>query len=164
MWSGVLLAREPRRILILEDDRVLADLMASVLADAGYEPNVAVSPEAAEGTYDLVVADYLAPAFVPGEPWPHLDRLRHLSRGGPILGCTGHLDALAVSATSLGINAVATKPFDVDDLLKEIRRLLDEGTRVAQTPPVPRRGAGAGGNPARRLGPAERARLGMGTR
>ena len=45
-----------RRILIVEDDLALANLIAAVLADAGYEPDVATSPETAKGTYDLVVS------------------------------------------------------------------------------------------------------------
>lgn len=118
------------RILIVEDDEVLAQLMASVLADAGYDPAVVHSPDAAQGTYDLVVADYLAPAFEPGRPWPHLDLLRRLSRGGPILGCTGHHDALADTPASLGVSALTPKPFDVDELVQTVERLLEQGTKL----------------------------------
>lgn len=111
-------------ILILEDDAVLAELMANVLADAGYVTDVAASPAAAQGTYDLIVADYLAPRFVPGQAWPHLSELRALSRGHPILGCTGHSDALEEPAANLGVNAITLKPFDVDELLQQIDALL----------------------------------------
>jgi DNA-binding response OmpR family regulator len=127
-----------RRILIVEDDLTLANLMAAVLADAGYEPEVATSPGQARGTYDLVVSDYLAPVFAPGQPWPHLDELRALSRGGPILGCTGHQDALADEPEALGISAVAAKPFDVDDLLRRVEELLEQGAKMAQASPLAR--------------------------
>ena len=123
------------RILIVEDDEILASLMASVLTDAGYQSDVATSPERAHGTYDLVVSDYMAPAYVPGQPWPFLDRLRTLSRGGPILGCTGHQDALADHPATLGISAVTSKPFDVDELLQTVERLLEQGQRVADASP-----------------------------
>src|SRR3712207_3485950 len=115
------------KILIVEDDEVLASLMATVLADAGYESEVAPSPEQARGTYDLVVADYLAPQFEPGQPWPFLEQLRALSGNGPILGCTGHQDALADPVATLGISAVTSKPFDVDDLLQTVEQLLEHG-------------------------------------
>lgn len=104
--------------------------MASVFADAGYESAVVPSPESAVGTYDLVVADYLAPAFEPGQPWPHVDRLRQLSQDGLILGCTGHHDALVNPPASLGVTAVTSKPFDVDELLRTVERLLAEGARL----------------------------------
>src|SRR6266508_474498 len=103
-----------RRILIVEDDETLAGLMASVLSDAGYESEVVQSPERARGTYDLVVADYLAPSYTPGQPWPYLEKLRALSKGGRILGCTGHLEALSDVPSRLGVVAVTAKPFDVD--------------------------------------------------
>ena len=124
------------KILIVEDDEVLACLIASVLAEAGYESHVAPSPEHAEGTYDLVVADYLAPAYEPGQPWPYLERLRALCQNGPILGCTGHQDALADPVASLGISAVTSKPFDVDELLSTIEQLLEHGRRVAAASPL----------------------------
>ncbi len=115
-----------RRILIVEDDLDLGTLMVGLLEDAGYQPQLVTSPERATGPYDLIVADYLAPRYRPGEPWPHLDRLRHLgvSAGVPILGCTGHQDALDDDPSRLGVAAVALKPFDLDDLLETIERLL----------------------------------------
>jgi|SRR5689334_18605858 CheY-like chemotaxis protein len=114
------------RILVVDDDAVLRDLLAAVLADAGYAPHVVESPEAAHGRYDLIVADYLAPAYQPGQPWPQLERLRCLGEGTPILGCTAHLEALGDDPDRLGVAAVTTKPFDVDDLIRTVERLLDE--------------------------------------
>lgn len=129
-------AQLPPRVLIVEDDTTLASLMASVLEEAGYESEVVTSPDAAEGKYDLVVADYLAPVYLPGQPWPYVDRLRDLCQGGPILGCTGHQDALNDSPTALGITAVTAKPFDVDELLTTVERLLVQGRALASESPV----------------------------
>ncbi len=125
-----------RRILIVEDDETLALLMASVLSEAGYESEVAVSPDKARGQYDLVVADYLAPTYVPGQPWPHLDQLRALAKDGRILGCTGHLDALSDPPARLGVLAVTAKPFDVDALVRKVDELLAQGRRVAGASPL----------------------------
>jgi two-component system, OmpR family, response regulator QseB len=115
-----------RRILIVEDDLDLGTLMVGLLEDAGYSPQLVTSPELATGRYDLIVADYLAPRYLPGAPWPHLERLRHLgvSAGVPILGFTGHQEALGDDPHRLGVAAVAVKPFDLDDLLRTIERLL----------------------------------------
>ena len=77
--GDALIQAAARAILIVEDDAVLADMLAAVLKDAGYAADVSATPEAARGTYDLVVADYLAPSYAPGRPWPHLDALRSLA-------------------------------------------------------------------------------------
>ena len=135
--SAVSPSRTSRRILVVEDDAVLGNLITAVLEDAGYESVLAISPDEARGTYDLVVTDYLAPIYEPGKPWPHVERLRDLCQG-PILGCTGHQDALLDSPDRLGITAVAAKPFDVDELLQTVERLLDEGTRLAEASPMGR--------------------------
>lgn len=118
------------RILIVEDDETLAILMASVLSDAGYESEIVPSPDAASapnGTYDLVVSDYLAPSYLPGQPWPFSDQLRALSRAGKVLGCTGHHDALSDQPALLGVTAVTSKPFDVDHLVSVVDGLIAEG-------------------------------------
>lgn len=115
------------RILIVEDDEALASLMASVLSDAGYESEVVPTPDAANGIYDLVVSDYLAPTYTPGQPWPFADELRALSRGGQVLGCTGHQDALSDHPSLLGVTAVTPKPFDVEDLVRVVEQLIAEG-------------------------------------
>ena len=113
-----------QRILILEDDEPLGALMIGALEGEGYAAELVTSLEAARGPYDLIVADYLAPAYCPGARWPQLDRLRALGTDVPIIGCTGHLDARADEPSTLGVAAVAIKPFDLEDLLTVIERLL----------------------------------------
>lgn len=125
-----------RRVLIVEDDEALAGLMASVLSEAGFEAEIAPSPETARGTYDLVVSDYLAPAYERGRPWPHLEELRALSKQGQILGCTGHQDALSDAPDQLGVTAVTAKPFDVDALVRVVEDLIMRGQRLAGASPL----------------------------
>jgi CheY-like chemotaxis protein len=118
------------RILVVEDDADLGALMVGVLEYAGYASELVTSPDAAGGAgepYDLIVADYLAPRYAPGAPWPHVERLRALGAGAPILGCTAHHDALADEPHALGVDAVTVKPFDLEDLLQTIERLLPQG-------------------------------------
>ena len=115
------------RILIVEDDLALANLMAAILADAGFYADVASSVahvDTARAPYDLIVSDYLAPSYRPDAPWPHLDHLRRLAPGGPIVGCTGHADVMAGSLGALGVDALLAKPFDLDELVGKIHTLL----------------------------------------
>jgi CheY-like chemotaxis protein len=117
----------PRRVLIVEDDAEIGTLLVGVLEDAGYLPELVTSPEAAGGPYDLVITDYLAPRYVAGKPWPHLDVLRRLGEGEeiPIIGLTAHPDAHADEPGRVGLAAVALKPFDVEDLLRTVARVID---------------------------------------
>lgn len=119
-----------RRILIVEDDAQLGALMIGALEGEGYRAELVTSLEAARGPYDLIVADYFAPAYCPGARWPQLDRLRALGTDVPIIGCTGHLDAQVDEPNALGVAAVAIKPFDLDDLLTMIERLLAARARL----------------------------------
>ena len=143
MTAKVSQPTQTRRILSVEDDATLAGLMAAVLAEAGYQPEIVPSPDKARGTYDLVVADYLAPAYVRGEPWPFLAELRALSKEGRILGCTGHQDALSDKLGQLGVAAVTSKPFDVDALVRVVTDLIEQGQRVADASPIAPHAAGA---------------------
>lgn len=118
-------AAEKERILVVEDDPVLANLMSLVLADAGYLADTVETPEAAHGTYDLVVSDYLEPVYQRGHTWPQLDQLQRLSGGKPIVGCTAHPEATEEPADDLGVAAVVIKPFDIDAFVETVRRLLD---------------------------------------
>ena len=115
-----------QRILIVEDDADLGSLLVGILEDAGYSPDLVTSPEGVSGPYDLVVADYLAPRYVPGHRWPHLELLRGLGAAGPVpvIGCTGHKDALADDPSQLGLAAIALKPFDLDVFLETVARVL----------------------------------------
>jgi DNA-binding NtrC family response regulator len=115
-----------QRILIVEDDADLGSLLVGILEDAGYIPDLVTSPEGVSGPYDLVVADYLAPRYVPGRPWPHLELLQGLGAGGPVpvIGCTGHKDAVTDDPRQLGLAAIALKPFDLDVFLETVARVL----------------------------------------
>ncbi|MBI3973093.1 MAG: hypothetical protein HY332_17580 [Chloroflexi bacterium] len=121
--------------MIVEDDLIIGELLEAVFADAGYVSEVVTSPGLAQGTYDLIVADYLAPTYVPGLAWPFLDCLRRLGGGAPIIGCTAHQSALTDDPRALGVAAVVTKPFDVEALLGTVRHLLDE-SRVDEHSPI----------------------------
>jgi DNA-binding response OmpR family regulator len=114
------------RILVLDDDQVILDLLQTVLTDAGYEPVVAIGPDAIPGNAspDLVITD-LVPlkAYQRETALAWVMSLRTRFAGAPVFVLTAHR-AAAAEDDLLGANAVITKPFDVDALLARIAKQL----------------------------------------
>ncbi len=121
-------------ILVAEDDTALRDLLASLLRREGFDvadvpTGTAVRELAravAEGRAlqpDLVVMDVRMPGA------SGLDLLLELRRAGwaaPIVLMTAFGDEkLHRDANAAGASAVLDKPFDLDDLKREVHRLID---------------------------------------
>jgi DNA-binding NtrC family response regulator len=119
----------PARILVVDDDAADAEALCSLLTEAGYEVESAVSTEAAlerfrEGTYAIVVAD----VQLPGESG--LDLVRELRNQAPataVVVMTGHASvSTAVTALKLGAVDYLKKPVHVSQLKKLIAQLVAE--------------------------------------
>lgn len=123
---------EPARVLVLEDDASMRELLAGVLQDEGYDVvAVARGEEAVEAasraTVDLVVVD------VRMEGLDGLEALalmqRHLD-GAATLVVTGYAsEADSVRALRLGVSDYLRKPFDLAQFLERVGRLLAETRR-----------------------------------
>jgi len=113
-------------ILVLDDDRVILDLLRTVLTDAGYEAVVApeLSAIPANTRADILITD-LVPlkAYRRESALAWVSSLRARFSGSPILVVTAHADAVA-EPDMLGANAIIAKPFDVDALLAKVDELL----------------------------------------
>jgi two-component system OmpR family response regulator len=115
------------RILVVEDNRTLADGLAAVLKVAGYAVDVVhdgVSADAVLSTesFDLVVLDLTLPEM------DGLDVLRAMrARKNPssvlVLTARGALDE-RVKGLDLGADDYMTKPFEVSELEARVRVLL----------------------------------------
>ena len=122
------------RLLLIEDDRKAARLLAKGLQEEGFVVDVAPTGEdgeekAAVNEYDLIVLDWL----LPGKDGLAVCRaLRERRSPIPILMLTAR-DSVAdrVSGLSTGADDYLTKPFAFDELLARIRALLRR-SRVAQ--------------------------------
>ncbi len=108
------------RVLVVDDERTLADLIARVLADGGYRPDVASTvAEArtllASSHFDLVLCDL----NIPGESG--LGLLEHVFREHPDTGAvvvSGDDDPdVAVAALELGTYGYVVKPFSASQIL-----------------------------------------------
>ncbi len=115
------------RILVVEDNRTLADGLAAVLRVAGYAVDVVhdgVSADAVLATesFDLVVLDLSLPEMDGLEVLRRL-RARKNTSSVLILTARGALDE-RVKGLDLGADDYLTKPFEVSELEARIRVLL----------------------------------------
>lgn len=121
------------RILIVDDDADVAEMIASMLSSMGYEPTVAnhgngalrifsINPQ----RFDLVVADQVMPAMSGAELSAHMHALRP---DIPIILCTGFNDSVSdAEMQSSGAAELVTKPIEMQSLSAAIRRALDKNT------------------------------------
>ena len=115
------------RVLLIEDDRKAAKLLAKGLQEEGFVVDVAPTGELGEehagvNEYDVIVLDWL----LPGKDGIAVCRsLRARDLSTPILMLTAR-DSLAdrVSGLSTGADDYLTKPFAFAELLARIRALL----------------------------------------
>lgn len=122
-----------KRILIIEPEAVLADVMVDALELDGFQTLVAGRIDEAERILlihrvDLVLADLWGPVY-DGDGWSEVARLRGLGRGTPIVIATAHAEAVDEDPVRRGVADILAKPFDLDDFLARVGRALESGCR-----------------------------------
>ena len=120
---------EKEKILIIEDDRDLARLLAARLESAGYESVVA--SDAYQGVQfahkiipDLIILDLILPA---GEGLSVLKRIKlsGYTRGIPVVVLTGIKDEkYKQKVMGERVEAYLDKPYDADTLITTIQNIL----------------------------------------
>jgi DNA-binding NtrC family response regulator len=114
------------RVLIIEDDPALADLMRQVLEDDGFQTTVVTRLDQVQAaltadSFALLVAD-LVDADLHGSEAVVQD-LALLADGRPLVLCTGQPRARQFS-TLPGVALVVDKPFDLDYFVASVRAAL----------------------------------------
>ncbi len=115
------------RVLVVDDDALIRDTLATALTDEGYAVRVAPDGRAALQTLqewlpDLIVLDLMMPVMD-----GHAFRVAQRD-----LDSASHIPVIVLSAThnvqaraaALGASAVLPKPFDLAILLDEVERAL----------------------------------------
>ncbi len=118
------------RILLVEDERRVADFIKKGLSEEGYAVDCAPDGKeglfmAEEGDYDLIVLDVLLPKF---DGFQVCRRLRERGIEAPIIMLTA-VDSTEdkVKGLDVGADDYLTKPFSFDELLARARALLRRG-------------------------------------
>ncbi|MGD8830600.1 MAG: response regulator transcription factor [Pseudomonadales bacterium] len=116
-----------RRILVVEDNRDIAELVRLHLADYVEEVDVAVDgigglAQARAGAYDLIILDLMLPGL---DGMEVCRRLRQQGRYTPILMLTARSsEPDRVAGLENGADDYLTKPFSVRELVARVRALF----------------------------------------
>jgi two-component system copper resistance phosphate regulon response regulator CusR len=123
------------RILVVEDERRIADFLARGMQGAGYAVDVAPDGTTAisfvhSTDYDLVILDLMLPDM---DGLKVLERVRNKKAGPPvlILSARGAVDD-RVKGLEQGADDYLTKPFAFVELLARVRALLRRGQPAAE--------------------------------
>ncbi len=126
-------SREPgegavsKRILLIEDDRDISDLVAMNLRDLGYTVEAALDgrvglDKALAQNYDLVILDLMLPGL---DGLEVCKRLRAQQRYVPILMLTARSSELdRVLGLEIGADDYMVKPFSIRELQARVKALL----------------------------------------
>ena len=115
------------KILLIEDEKLLADSVAALLSSRGYEVEAAYDGDAGLqyarlGIYDLVILDVMLPGI---DGYQLARQLRAERCSLPILMLTARSDILdRIEGLNAGADYYLTKPFDGRELLACVHALL----------------------------------------
>ena len=126
-----------KRILIVDDDVTLLEVLQITLGKVGYTISVATEGEeglrlAYTGHPDLVVLDVMMPTL---DGWEACRRLRQMSDVPIIMLAARSSETDIIRGLGLGADYYLPKPFDVNELKARIETFLRRAETDASPPP-----------------------------
>ena len=128
----------PPLILVVDDDRAVADLAQEALTDIGYRVVVANDAEEALKRFDeaaatqdgfkLVFSDVLMPGGANGVVLA--DQIRGRSPGTPVILTTGYNDEMSLDGPQAANCEVLGKPYRRSELIDRVQAALRQGART----------------------------------
>lgn len=122
------------RILVVEDETLLAETLADILSQAGYTADIASDGEtglddAQSGIYDAIVLDVMLPKL---NGFELLRRLRADGKSTPVLMLTarGELED-RVRGLNWGADYYLTKPFENEEFLACLKAIIRRPGEIA---------------------------------
>jgi len=117
------------RILVVDDEPSIRDLLAKTLALAEYVVDVAADGRSAldrmrNETYDLLIADLKMPGI---DGLSVIREAKRYKANLPVIIITGYsTESAAIEAVNLGVSGYLTKPFRVPQVLQAAAKALGE--------------------------------------
>jgi CheY-like chemotaxis protein len=122
--------KQRRKILVVDDQKGLRDIMAALLSDLGYD--VATAADGAEAlmllqgsTFGLVLTDLNMPGM---DGWSLAERVKKASSTPVVLITASHKRSVEERLGKSSVDSVLFKPFRVEDLLTVVRKTFTEIT------------------------------------
>ena len=119
----------PDRILVVDDEQDIRDLVAATLEDEGYECNKAEDGSAAlkvldsSQPFDLIITDLQMPKLTGLE---FLSKVREQNISTPVIVLTAYgSKESAIEALRLGAYDFLEKPFNIPELLDHIKSAVE---------------------------------------
>ena len=127
--TGAVALRSTRRVLVVEDEEILREMISGHLSGCGYDVtmaedgHVALEHVAGSGAFHLVLMDLMIPKLG-GEEL--VQRILETQPDLPVIVMTGYVDnAVMARVEALGCKGLLEKPFSLDTLTDELERHLD---------------------------------------
>jgi DNA-binding NtrC family response regulator len=125
------------RVLVLDDDPGIREAVTALLQLADHE--VRTIPDLPGGlrllkaeAFDLVVTDLFSRRLTP-EAFAPVQALHAAAPELPIVLATAYAEAGDVNPAAAGLADIILKPFDIDDFLARLHRVLSENCAQAPT-------------------------------
>ena len=119
---------KPVRILVIDDEPVIRDLLDDMLSLRGYTVDTAEDGEAGlakaqEASYDIVFTDIRMPGISGVEVYR---RIKVISPESQVIVMTGYgLEEMIQQALNMGAFADVKKPFDLETIYELVERALE---------------------------------------